>query len=84
MEQLTNLDIELILFLNSCHEVGLDGLTVLDIFIAKPDSTDQEIHRSLYRLEELGFVSMDDGDDWPLWSLNDVIKCNTKKVTKDT
>jgi len=77
--ELTNLDVELILFLNSCHEVGLSGLTVLDIFIAKPDSTDQ-VHRSLYRLEELGLVSMDDGDDWPLWSLNDVIKCNTTVV----
>ena len=75
MEELTSLDLDVILYLNYCQENDLPAPDLFDLADAKGDYLD--ICKSANRLVGLGYVRRVEG--WPFFSvvLNDVIKCNT-------
>ena len=81
MEQLTSLDLDVILYLNYCQENNLPAPDLFDLADAKGDYLD--ICKSVNRLVDLGYVRRVEG--WPFFSvvLNDTrSECHTDVIRK--
>lgn len=68
--ELTNLDVELILYLNYRQESLLGSATMLDLADAKEDYGLRSLLESVNRLEDFGYISCDFSERRPRFSLN--------------
>ncbi len=69
--ELTDLDIELILYLNYRQEMALPAPTLLELADAKEDRPFADVRESVNRLADLGYIRRIDGYPFPLFVLND-------------